>query len=151
MGDHPHILRQAMVFGWLNNVTVEEMRAYLGCCLILSVNPTHQLKHAFSSDPYMCNHGIRSIFTLRQFTKIGQYLCIYNKWNELPRNSPHYDRWYKFKNLVEPFEYCIPRYYKFSEYQAIDESLVKTKCRLPNIILCPGQAGQTRIEDLVQM
>ena len=68
------------------NVTAEELCAYLGCCIILSVNPAEQLKHAFSSDPYMSNHGIRSIFTLRRFTKIGQYLCIYDKQNELPRN-----------------------------------------------------------------
>ena len=125
-----------------NNVTVQEMRAYLGCCLILSVNPTHQLKHAFSSDPYMCNHGIRSIFTLRRFTKIGQYLCIYDKQNELQRNSPHYDRQYKFKNLVEHLNTVFPRYYKFSEYQAIDESLVKTKCRLPNIIYAPDKLAR---------
>ena len=125
-----------------NNVTVEEMHAYLGCCLILSVNPTNQLKHAFSSDPYMCNHGIRSIFTLRRFTKIGQYMCIYDKRNELPRNSPHYDRWYKFKNLVEHLNTVFPRYYKFSEYQAIDESLVKTKCRLPNIIYVPDKPAR---------
>ena len=125
-----------------NNVSVEEMCAYLGCCLILSVNPTHQLKHAFSSDPFMCNHGVRSIFTLRRFTKIGQYLCIYDKWNELLCNSPHYDRWYKFKNLVEHLNTVFPRYYKFSEYQAIDESLIKTKCRLLNIIYAPDKPAR---------
>ena len=90
----------------------------------------------------MCNHGIRSIFTLRRFTKIGQYMCIYDKRNELPRNSPHYDRRYKFKNLVEHLNTVFPRYYKFSEYQAIDESLVKTKCRLPNIIYAPDKPAR---------
>ena len=41
-----------------NNIKLEEMRAYLRCCLILSVNPSHQLKHVFSANPYMYNHGI---------------------------------------------------------------------------------------------
>ena len=124
------------------NVTTEELRAYLGCCLILSVNPAQQLKHAFSSDPYMCNHGLRSIFTLKRFTKIGQYLCIYDKENELPRNSPHYDRRFKFKSLVDHLNTVFPMYYKFSEFQAIDESLVKTKCHLPNIIYCPDKPAR---------
>ena len=125
-----------------NNVTAEEMRAYLGCCLIMSVNPAQQLKHVFSSDPYMCNHGIRSIFTLRRFTKIGQYLCIYDKENELPRNSPHYDRRYKFKGLVDHLNTAFPKYYKFSEFQALDESLIKTKCRLPNIVFAPDKPAR---------
>ena len=86
--------------GSSKNVTTDKLCAYLGCCIILSVNPAEKLKHAFSSDPYMYNHGIRSIFTLRRFTKIGQYLCIYYKQNELPRNSPHYDRRFKFQKLV---------------------------------------------------
>ena len=124
------------------NVTAEELCAYLGCCIILSVNPAEQLKHAFSSDPYMCNHGIRSIFTLRRFTKIGQYLCIYDKQNELPRNSPHYDRRSKFQKLVEHLNTVYPKYYKFSEFQAIDESLIKTKCKLPNIQWAPDKPGR---------
>ena len=41
-----------------NNINLEEMWANLGCCLILSVNPSHQLKHVFSTDLYMYNHGI---------------------------------------------------------------------------------------------
>ena len=65
-----------------DNVKIEEMWAYLGYCLILSVNPGHQLKQVFSADPFMYNHGIRRIFTLRRFTKIGQYICIYDKANE---------------------------------------------------------------------
>ena len=124
------------------NVTAEELCAYLGCCIILSVNPAEQLKHVFSSDPYMSNHGIRSIFTLRRFTKLGQYLCIYDKQNELPRNSPHYDRRYKFQKLVEHLNTVYPKYYKFSEFQAIDESLIKNKCKLPNIQWAPDKAGR---------
>ena len=131
------------------NVTREELRAYLGCCLILSVNPAQQLKHAFSSDPYMCNHGLGSIFTLKRFTKIGQYLCIYDKENELPRNSPHYDRWFKFKGLVDHLNTVFPMYYKFSEFQATDESQDKMSSAKHNLL--SGQAGPLWSEDLVQM
>ena len=62
----------------------------------------------------MYNHGIRSIFTLRRFTKIGQYLCIYYKQNELPHNSPHYDKRSKFQKLVnKEFVVQYPFYFRF--------------------------------------
>ena len=118
------------------------MWAYLGCCLILSVNPGHQLKQVFSADPFMYNHGIRRIFTLRRFTKLGQYICIYDKANEPARNSALFDKTYKVKNLVSHLNTTFPKYYKFSEFQAIDESLVKTKCRLSEIQYCPDKPGR---------
>ena len=120
-------------------MNIEEIWAYLGCCLILSVNPSHRLKHMFSSDPFMYNHGIRHIFSMRRFTKIGQYICIYDKANELAHNSPLYDKTYKVKNLVHHLNTTFPKYYKFSEFQAMDESLVKTKCRLSEIQYCPDK------------
>ena len=122
-----------------NNLTLDELSAYLGCCLILSANPAHQLKHVFSSDPYMYNHGIRSVFTLRRFTKIGRYICICDKKNEPGCNSPQYDKMYKIKNIVHHLNTTFPKYYMFSESQAIDESLVKTKCHLSEIQYCPDK------------
>ena len=47
--------------------------AYVGCNIIMSVNPYRQLKHMFLSDPYLANSGIRNVFTLKRFTKIGHY------------------------------------------------------------------------------
>ena len=62
-----------------DNVTVEEMWAYLGCCIIMSINPSRQLRHIFSSDPYMNNPGIRNVFTLKRFTKISNFFCVSDK------------------------------------------------------------------------
>ena len=87
----------------------------------------------------MYNHGIRSVFTLRRFTKIGQYICIYDKKNEPGCNSPQYDKMYKIKNIVHHLNTTFPKYYMFSESQAIDESLMKTKCRLSEIQYCPDK------------
>ena len=47
-----------------DNLTCEELHAYIGCCVIISVNPARQLWHIFSSEPYLNNMGIRNIFTL---------------------------------------------------------------------------------------
>ena len=56
-----------------DNVSEQEILAYLGCSVILSVNPIHQLRNVFSSDPYMCNPGIKSVFALKRFQKIGRF------------------------------------------------------------------------------
>ena len=59
-----------------DDITCEELRTYLGCCIILSVNLSRQLDHIFSSEPYLNNMGIWQIFTLRRFTKISNFLCV---------------------------------------------------------------------------
>ena len=41
-----------------NNIDANELLAYLSCCVVLSINPSHQLRHAFSSDPFLCNQGL---------------------------------------------------------------------------------------------
>ena len=62
-----------------NNITYDELCAYFGTNIILSVNPYCQLKHAFSSDPFLSNSGIRNVFTLKRFTKIGNYFCTFEQ------------------------------------------------------------------------
>ena len=75
-----------------NNVTTEEMWAYLGSGIILSINPARQLQHVFSADPYMNNSGLREIFTLRRFSKISNFFCVSDKSMEVPCDPSMYDK-----------------------------------------------------------
>ena len=61
------------------------------------------------------------------------------KKNEPPHGSPQYQKTYKFKKIVDHLNTTFPKFYKYSEFQAIDESLVKTKCRLQEIQYCPDK------------
>ena len=112
-----------------NNITYDELCAYMGTNIIMSVNPYCQLKHAFSSDPFLANSGIRNVFTLKRFTKIGNYFCVSDKLCEPPKDSPYYDKLYKVQPVIEQMNRLFPKYYKFSSHQAIDESSIKTKSR----------------------
>ena len=105
-----------------NNITYDELCAFFGTNIILSVNPYCQLKHAFSSDPFLSNSGIRNIFTLKRFTKIGNYFCVSDKLCEPPKDSLSYDKLYKVQPVIEQMNKLFPMYYKFSSHQAIDES-----------------------------
>ena len=112
-----------------NNITYDELCAFFGTNIILSVNPYRQLKHAFSSDPFLSNIGIRNVFTLKRFTKIGNYFCVSDKLCEPPKDSPSYDKLYKVRPVIEQMNKLFPMYYKFSSHQAIDGSSIKTKSR----------------------
>ena len=112
-----------------NNITYDELCAYFGTNIILSVNPYRQLKHAFSSDPFLSNSGIRNVFTLKRFTKIGNYFCVSDKLCDPPKDSPSYDKLYKVWPVIEQMNKLFPMHYKFSSHQAIDESSIKTKSR----------------------
>ena len=124
-----------------NNVTKQEMWAYLGSCVILSINPFRQLRHVFSADPYMNNAGIREIFTLRRFTKISNYLCVSDKENEPERDSSQYDKLFKIRPVVQKLNDLFPKYYKHSAHQVIDETSIKMASRDSVRQFCPQKPG----------
>ena len=112
-----------------DNVTVEEMWAYLGCCIIMSINPSRQLRHIFSSDPYMNNPGIRNVFTLKRFTKISNFFCVSDKSIEPARDSKNYDKLFKMRPVVEHLNNLFPRYWHYSATVCIDESTIRMRSR----------------------
>ena len=95
----------------------------------MSVNPYRQLKHMFSSDPYLANSSIRNVFTLKRFTKIGHYFCVSDKSVEPLRDSDSYDKLYKIRPVIEQLNCLFPKYYRYTSHLALDESSVKTKSR----------------------
>ena len=91
-----------------NNISYEELCAYMGSNIILSVNLYRQLKHVFSSDLFMSNSGIRNVFTLKRFTKISNYFCVSDKLCEPPKDSPQYDKLYKVRPVLEQMNCLFP-------------------------------------------
>ena len=101
------------------------MWAYLGSGIILSINPTRQLRHVFSADTYMNNSSLCEIFTLRRFSKISNFFCVSDKSMEVPHDHSMYDKLYKVRPVVEQMNRLFPLYYKGSGHQVIDESCIK--------------------------
>ena len=104
----PNYVDKEWAFDSSDNITYDELCAYLGCNIIMSVNPYRQLKHMFSSDPYLANSGIRNVFTLKRFTKIGHYFCVSDKSVEPPRDSDSYDKLYKIRPVIEQLNCLFP-------------------------------------------
>ena len=87
-----------------DSVTVQEMHAYFGTCVILSVAPSRQLQHVFSCDPYINNTGLRNVFTLCRYSKISHYFCCSDKSVEPPKDSNMYDKLFKIRPVVETMQ-----------------------------------------------
>ena len=104
-----------------NNIDEQELLAYLGCCAILSINPSHQLRYAFSSDPYLGNQGLCSVFPLKRFQKRSQFFSLCDKILEPDRMSPIYSRGYKVKMITDSLNVNFPKFYQISGYVCLDE------------------------------
>ena len=112
-----------------DNLSSEELHAYLGCCVIFSVNPSRQLRHIFSSEPFLNNMEIHQIFTLCHFTKTSNYLCVSDKSLEPPRDSDAYDKMFKIRPIVEHLNKMFPQYFHYSGHVVLDKSTVAMKNR----------------------
>ena len=112
-----------------DNVTVEEMRAYLGACVILSVNPARQLRHVFSSDPYINNPALHTVFTLCRYSKISNYFCCSDKSVEPPKDSHLYDKLFKVWPVVEKLQKLFSKCWSFGSNICINESVILMKSK----------------------
>ena len=65
-----------------NNLTIQELKAYLGIIIILGINPVKQYQMAFSADPFLGNEGIQKTMTLKRFEKVSQYLHVSDRAKE---------------------------------------------------------------------
>ena len=125
----PNYVDKQWAFDGTDNVSVPEMCAYLGACIILSVNPARQLRHVFSSEPFLNNTGLHSVFTLHRFSKISHYFCVSDKTKEIPKENIGYDKLFKVRPVVEQLQKLFKKYWKFGHHICIDESVISMKCR----------------------
>ena len=113
----PNYVDKQWAFDGSDNVSITEMCAYLGACIILSVNPARQLRHVFSSEPFMNNTGLCSVFTLCCFSKISHYFCISDKTKEIPEEN------------VEQLQKLFKKYWNFGHHICVDETLISMKSK----------------------
>ena len=125
----PNYINKQWAFDGSDNVSIPEMHAYLGACIILSVNPARQLRHVFSSEPFLNNTGLRSVFTLHRFSKISHYFCVSDKTKEIPKENVGYDKLFKVRPVVEQLQKLFKKYWNFGHHISIDESLISMKSR----------------------
>ena len=82
------------------DVTVPELRAFLGINILMGVNELPETDMYWSSDPLIGNAGIQKLMTCNRFQKIMQYFHASDREAEPVRGDPAYDQLYKIRDVM---------------------------------------------------
>jgi hypothetical protein len=125
------IVQQSELYMKQNGIPFEtdedEMRAFLGICLVMGYHVLPSLRDYWSTQPdlhvpYIANTMIRS-----RFETIRSALHFSNNEDMLPITDPQYDRAFKVRPLINHFNDCFQSARNPTKQQAVDEHMVKFK------------------------
>ena len=133
-----------------DNVTLEELKAFLGLLLIFGLNPVRQYQNAFSPCPFLGNQGVRNTMSLKRFEKLCQYFHISDRVSEPHKGTSNYDPLYKVRHVMETLLELFPKFNAFAEEQCIDESMIRCKARLPYIMFNSSKPVRKGIQVFVR-
>ena len=124
---------------WQQDITFEEMRAYLGLLILFGVSPRPQYKDYWSTDIYIGNQGVKEVMSLKRFEKISQYFHVSDRSSEPARDSPQYDKLFKIRPVMLCVEKNCKTLYSPNEHQAIDEGMIGYKGREKHVQYMPAK------------
>ena len=86
-------------------------------------------KDYWSSDPMLRNPYISNIMTLKRFQWLLANFHL-NDNSQMPsRDDPNFDKLYKLRPLLDGLNQQYSKCYKPTQYQAVDEFMIKFKGR----------------------
>lgn len=113
---------------WVD-VTADEMKAFVGCLIVMGIHQLPALKHYWSSDPFLHVESVSSVMTASRFKKIVENLHCNDNETQTPKSDPNYDKLHKVKPLLEVLNGNVRKVYKPSSVVTVDESMIPFKGR----------------------
>lgn len=129
------IIEQTNIYANQNNstnwtdLTVDELKAYIGCHIIMGIHKLPQTQLYWSSDPMLRVSAVADTMTLKRFEKITQNWHINNNEHVLPKSHSEYDKLHKLRPLLDLLNKNIGKIYSPSSFVTIDESMIAFKGR----------------------
>ena len=111
-------------------VVEEEMKAWLGMRVAMSILHLPQTAMYWSTDALFGNLPIKKVMTRDRFDKISQYFHVNDSSQNLPRDNPGRDKIYHVRPIHDTvLDRCLTTY---SAHQnvSIDEAMIKFRGRL---------------------
>lgn len=112
------------------DVTVPEMRAFLGINILMGINQLPSLDLYWSSERLFGNAGVSGIMTCNRFRKILQYFHTADRASEPQRGDPGYDRLYKVRPVMDVISDTFSQHYTVSREVSLDEAMIAFTGRL---------------------
>ena len=110
-------------------VTVEELRAYFGFCILMSVNNLPAAGDYWRRDPIYHYVPIASRISRDRFREIGRYLHFVDNNTLAPHGDPSHDRLGKIRPLINHLSSRFQAVYSPHKNVAVDEAMIKFQGR----------------------
>jgi hypothetical protein len=106
-------------------VTTEELKAYLGFCVLMGINRLTALDDYWSSDRTLATPPIADKITRDRFREISRYLHFVDNSTLSPKGSPGYDRLGKVRPVIDHLSNRFADLYEPNKEVAVDEAMIK--------------------------
>ncbi|KAF2894881.1 hypothetical protein ILUMI_11294 [Ignelater luminosus] len=119
--------RYARQKGTSLDLSLNELKAFIGILVIMGLNSLPSLRLYWSSDQNFYSARVSEVMPLKRFLKILRYLHIHDNDLVLKRGEPEFDKLYKIRPMIQYLtnsflQACTP-----GRNIAIDESMVVFK------------------------
>jgi hypothetical protein len=110
-------------------ITSDEVKAYMGLCLLMSINHLPSLSDYWSKDPCLRYAPVADRMSRDRFRDITRYLHFVNN-DTLPQNGqPGYDKIGKVRPIIEELQHRFQEVYQPNREVAVDEAMIKFQGR----------------------
>ena len=106
-------------------VTVEELKAFLGFSILMGVDHLPSVNDYWSRDPLLHYAPISDRIPRWRFREISWYLHFVNNEDLSPRGDPAHDRLGKVRPLLNHLSNKFATLYDPSKHVAVDEAMIK--------------------------
>jgi Transposase IS4 len=111
------------------DMTIVELRAWLGMQIIMGIHVLPELKNYWSSDPVLGVEAVSSVMTGKRFKKIVENIHLNDNTTIVPKDDPSYDKLHKVRPLVTKINDVVKEVYQPSKTLSVDESMIPFKGR----------------------
>ena len=112
------------------DVTLEEIKAFLGVSVVMGVNILPSISDYWSSNQFLRNEGIQKVMTKNRYENISRFFHFSDSSVEPRRGEDSYDRLYKVRPILSHFNAKIQELYKPGKNISVDEGMIGFKGRL---------------------
>lgn len=110
-------------------LTLAELKAYIGCSILMGIHQLPRLENYWSSDPFLGVKSISDVMTAKRFKKITETLHCNDNATCPARDSPDFDKLYKLRPLINFLNARCLAVYNCSSNLSVDESMIAFKGR----------------------
>ena len=112
------------------NITLPELKAYLGIAIIMGINYNPRTAMYWSADEFYCNPGIKKIMPRNRFDEIKRFLHFSDSSKQVQRGEEGYDRLYKVRCLLDHCKKSFKESYNPRKNLSVDEGMIAFKGHL---------------------